>query len=226
MIQTIAPSLILSLFKNSSPSWTSLLVQARLFIFSPTVVIWTEPESRQEVPSSACQLLSSHNAEVSAFSLGRGSLGSPLSSRKEYTLTRTNQLGFAFCHLSSPPVSDLSGQGIAIVSCLEEAVSAFLWFRLLSGRRWLAKVALSKLFIVWCYFPLPPVLACGLPWWLSGKESTCQSKRHEFNPWVGKTPWRRKWQPTPVFLPGKSRGQRSLAATVHGVTKSWTWLSD
>ena len=29
--------------------------------------------------------------------------------------------------------------------------------------------------------------------------------------WVGKTPWRRKWQPTPVFLPGKSHGQRSLA---------------
>ena len=31
-----------------------------------------------------------------------------------------------------------------------------------------------------------------------------------FNPWVGKIPWRRKWQPTPVFLPGKSHGQRSL----------------
>ena len=32
-----------------------------------------------------------------------------------------------------------------------------------------------------------------------------------FNPWVGKIPWRRKWQPTPVFLPGKSHGQKSLA---------------
>ena len=32
-----------------------------------------------------------------------------------------------------------------------------------------------------------------------------------FNPWVGKIPWRRKWQPTPVFLPGESQGQRSLA---------------
>ena len=31
-----------------------------------------------------------------------------------------------------------------------------------------------------------------------------------FNPWVGKIPWRRKWQPTPVFFPGKSHGQRSL----------------
>ena len=33
---------------------------------------------------------------------------------------------------------------------------------------------------------------------------------HGFNPWVGKIPWRRKWQPTPVFLPGKSHGQKSL----------------
>ena len=31
-----------------------------------------------------------------------------------------------------------------------------------------------------------------------------------FEPWVGKTPWRRAWQPTPVFLPGESCGQRSL----------------
>ena len=34
---------------------------------------------------------------------------------------------------------------------------------------------------------------------------------HGFNPWVGKIPWRRKWQPTPVFLPRESQGQRSLA---------------
>ena len=32
-----------------------------------------------------------------------------------------------------------------------------------------------------------------------------------FNPWVGKIPWRRAWQPKPVFLPGESHGQRSLA---------------
>ena len=35
-------------------------------------------------------------------------------------------------------------------------------------------------------------------------------KRQRFNPWVRKIPWRRKWQPTPVFFPGKSYGQRSL----------------
>ena len=50
----------------------------------------------------------------------------------------------------------------------------------------------------------------GLPRWISGKESTCQWKRLRFNPWVRKIPWRRKWQPTPVLLPEKSRGQMSL----------------
>ena len=53
-----------------------------------------------------------------------------------------------------------------------------------------------------------------LPRWLSGKKIYLQFRRHRrcgFNPWVGKIPWRRKWQPTPVFLPGKSQGQRSLA---------------
>ena len=54
----------------------------------------------------------------------------------------------------------------------------------------------------------------GLPRWHSGKESTCQCRRRKkymFDPWVGTIPWSRKWQPTPVLLPGKSHGQRSLA---------------
>ena len=48
-------------------------------------------------------------------------------------------------------------------------------------------------------------------WGLSGKEPACQHRRCRLDPWVGKIPWRRKWQPTPVLLPGKSHGQRSLA---------------
>ena len=54
-------------------------------------------------------------------------------------------------------------------------------------------------------------LVLGLPRWLSGKESACQCRRQEFDLWIQKIPWRRKWQPTPVFLPGKFHGQRSLA---------------
>jgi len=57
----------------------------------------------------------------------------------------------------------------------------------------------------------------GLPRWHSGEESTCQFRkcrrpqRHRFDPSVGKIPCRKKWQTTPVFLPGKFHGQRSLA---------------
>ena len=42
------------------------------------------------------------------------------------------------------------------------------------------------------------------------KKYTCQCRRWGFEPWVRKIPWRRKWQPNPVFLPAKSHGQRSL----------------
>ena len=69
------------------------------------------------------------------------------------------------------------------------------------------------------------LLCAYLPRWCSGKESACQRRRPGFNPWVGKIPWRRKWQPTPVFLPGKFHGQRGLWATVYGVSKSRTQLS-
>ena len=60
-----------------------------------------------------------------------------------------------------------------------------------------------------------------------GKASVYQCGRPGFNPWVGKSPWRRKWQPAPVLLPRKPHGQRSLVqATAHGVEKSQTQLSD
>ena len=44
----------------------------------------------------------------------------------------------------------------------------------------------------------------------NGKSICLQCGRPWFDPWIGKIPWRRKWQPTPVLLPGKSHGQRSL----------------
>ena len=64
----------------------------------------------------------------------------------------------------------------------------------------------------------------GLAWWLGGKEPVCQCRKCGFLGW--KISWKRKWQPIPVFLPGKSHGQRSLTATVQGVAKSWTQVSD
>ena len=50
-----------------------------------------------------------------------------------------------------------------------------------------------------------------LPWWLRWLRVCLQCRRPELDPWVRKIPWRRKWQPNPVFLPGKSHGWRRLA---------------
>ena len=66
----------------------------------------------------------------------------------------------------------------------------------------------------------------GLPWWPNGKESTCQCRRHRFDPWSRKIPWRRKWQPTQVFLPGKSYGHRSLVSYSLWGWKNQTWIRE
>ena len=79
-------------------------------------------------------------------------------------------------------------------------------------------IFVSILYIYIFFFSLFPhigyyIILIGLPRWLSGKESACQCRSHRrrgFDPWVRKIPWKRKWWPTPVFLPGKSRGQLSL----------------
>ena len=63
------------------------------------------------------------------------------------------------------------------------------------------------------FFELKKVQEMMIPGAHSGKESAYQCKRlrrYEFDPWVGKIPWRRKWQTASVFLPGESHGQRSL----------------
>ena len=66
--------------------------------------------------------------------------------------------------------------------------------------------------------------AGGLPQWLSGKDSDYQCRSHSrsyFDPWVGRIPWRRAWPPTPLFLPVKSRGQRSLVGYNPWGCKEW-----
>ena len=72
-----------------------------------------------------------------------------------------------------------------------------------------------------------------LPKWPTGKESAGQCrrcKRHMFDPWVRKIPWSRKWHPTPITLPGKFHGQRSLASNsprgcrvIHDWVTEQTW---
>ena len=67
--------------------------------------------------------------------------------------------------------------------------------------------------------------------WFRGKESACQSRRPRrcgFDPWVGKIPWRRKWQLTPIFLTRKVMDRGAWQATVHRGCKeldTTEWLS-
>ena len=65
----------------------------------------------------------------------------------------------------------------------------------------------------WVHEQERAVLSCWGHLWLThrsvGEQCTCSAGRG-FDPCVRKIPWSRKWQPTPVFLPGKSHGQRSL----------------
>ena len=73
----------------------------------------------------------------------------------------------------------------------------------------------------------PKLVWLGFPGDASDKDPTCLCRRCKscrFDPWVGKIPWSRKWQPTPVFLPGKSHGQRSLVGYSPWGCKE-TWLS-
>ena len=68
----------------------------------------------------------------------------------------------------------------------------------------------------------------GLPWWLRWERIHLQCGRCGFDPWVGKIPWRRAWQPTLVFLPGESHGQRGLVVYNpwgHKELDTTEWLS-
>ena len=81
-----------------------------------------------------------------------------------------------------------------------------------------------------CFQDSLRVLSChsktGHPCSSVSKGSTCRDlrrySRSRFCPWVGKIPWRRKWQLTALFLPGKSHEQRSLAGHSLWGHKSWT----
>ena len=71
-----------------------------------------------------------------------------------------------------------------------------------------------------------PSTALIINWYrlLDGQCRRC--RRPGFNPWVGNIPWRRKWQPSPVFIPGKFHRPRSLVGYSRGVAESRTWLSE
>ena len=78
---------------------------------------------------------------------------------------------------------------------------------------WLCLLTKLLLFCPVAFVPLLSSLIQLILWlktWFSSKESACQCRWCGFSPCIRKIPWRRKWQPTPVFLPGKFHGHRSL----------------
>ena len=86
----------------------------------------------------------------------------------------------------------------------------------------------EKTFFFSCFHSLPLLFEKGyhaFPGGAGGKGPASQgrkSKRHKFDPWVGKMPWRKAWQPTPVFLPRESPWTEEPGCTACGVTKRWT----
>ena len=78
--------------------------------------------------------------------------------------------------------------------------------------------------ISWLCLTMSYPISWGLPRWLSGKESACQCRRHQFDPWVWKIPWRRKWLSTPYSCLGNPMDRGAWWATVLGVAKSLPWL--
>ena len=93
-------------------------------------------------------------------------------------------------------------------SCLENPRDGGAWWATVSGvaqsRTWLKRLSSSSSRVLQ-----------GFPGGANGsKEPVCKCRRHRrlrFDPWVGKIPWRKAWQPSPIFLPGETHGQLSVA---------------
>ena len=97
--------------------------------------------------------------------------------------------------------------------------SNFIALPLISSYYWIYYLFLCAEICVYFLFYFTEV-------WLRWSRICLQCRRPGFNPLVRQIPWRREWLSTPVFLPGESHGQRSLAAAVDGAAESHTWLSD
>ena len=119
--------------------------------------------------------------------------------------------------LQSPSAVILEPQKIKSWNCFHCFPICFPWsemgpFSLATSNWW--QLSLSLPLMTLTFLKSTDQVFCRLPRWLSGKQSACQCRRHQrhrFGPWVGMIPSGRKWQPTPIFLLGKSHGQRSLA---------------
>ena len=150
-----------------------------------------------------CSALEHFSVSRSFILWGWSRLGSQ---RKAWRIFQTTSLLLVALVLTSldPEAVNSSAQHLCCITTsfrekVAPGVSGFFFFQILA--LWL----FTALFSPW--YPWIK----GFPGGDSGNPSAnTGDKRLGFDPWVRKTPWRRRWQPTPVFLPGDSHGQRSL----------------
>ena len=110
-----------------------------------------------------------------------------------------------FSSVSLPPAPSSINPHLTLMDVFQNEI------KLTPGKCHSAAPHSSKDFYLFCREKSHPPM---LPRWFNSKESACQCRRRRrcrCDPWVRKIPWRTAWQPTPIFLPGKSHGQRSLA---------------
>ena len=100
-------------------------------------------------------------------------------------------------------------------SCLENSMDRGAWLVKRVSHDWVLSTQKYEqdpkgMASLGTFQPAMEVQGKQLPWWLRQWRSCLQYRRPRFNLWIGKIRWKRKWQPTPVFLPGESHGQWSL----------------
>ena len=125
---------------------------------------------------------------------------------KFYSLSLMHACLHLLCYLTCP------GQSLLDCCCYLQRSSG------LSSFQSIPHLATKVTFITHKFICIIAILTSlpGFPGGNSGKESAYQRRRHKthsFDSWVRKIPWRRKWQPTPVFLAGKFHEQRSLCGS-------------
>ena len=95
-----------------------------------------------------------------------------------------------------------------VKECLLYGDSRRRWDKREKGTEKLLEEMVIKTSLIWGRKQIPRKQCRGL-------------RSYQFDPWVRKIPWRRKWQPTLVFLPGKFHGQRSLAGSMGSQSRIW-----
>ena len=116
------------------------------------------------------------------------------------------------CQLLFPVPSTLYLALLYVYSFITGSGSPFQYFCLQKCIFWkyiFQKIHFWKIDVVFLFL-LHTFILLDFPGGSVVKNPPASARRHRFDPWIGLIPWRRKWQPTPVFLPGESCGQRTL----------------